>query len=170
MSKFDSQKGGMTMKRSLTLLSIAALAFSVATPQPARAVTPPYGVMQGTWAFGSNYYAEDYGEAGGSLTFNGNGGVTGILNAASDGVYCVGMGLTGTYVVNPGKLSGTATMTISSVTTGNCANAGNGDTLTIAFNLANNFKTFTYVEMDPDTTGYFIDTFGGPISGPATHF
>jgi hypothetical protein len=158
------------MKRNLTLLSIAALAFSVAAAQPARAVTPPYGVMQGTWAFGSNYYNEDYGEAGGSLTFDGNGGVTGILNVASDGIYCVGMGLSGTYVVNPGKLSGTATMTISSVTTGNCANAGEGDTLTIAFSLANNFKTVTYVEMDQYTSGHFMYTFDGAVSGPATHF
>jgi hypothetical protein len=158
------------MKRALTLISGAALALSVAAAQPARAVTPPNGAVQGTWAFGSNFFYDDESEAAGSLTFDGNGGVTGILSADSDGVYCAGMGLSGTYVVNPGKLRGTATMTISSVSTGNCASLGDGDTLTIVFNLANNFKTFTYVEVDPDSAGYFPDDFSGAISGPATHF
>jgi hypothetical protein len=158
------------------LLSSGALALSFAVARPAHAAPKPMaqqapnGVIQGTWAFGSNFFYDDYGVASGTLTFDGNGGVTSGLNADSDGVYCVGMGLSGSYVVNPGRLTGTATMTISSVNTGDCGDLGDGDTLTIAFNLANNFKAFTYVEVDPQASGFFPDDFSGAIAGPATHF
>lgn len=158
------------MKRTVTLLSGAALAFSLASALPARAVTPPLGAVQGTWAFGSVPGDEYDGVTNGTLVFDGNGNVTGILNSNADGAFCVGMPLSGTYVVNPGKLSGTATMTVSSVTTGNCADYGDGDILTLNFFLANNLKTFNYVEIDPEETGYFTEDFYGPLGGQGTHW
>jgi hypothetical protein len=92
------------------LLSGAALALSLATAMPARAGTPPNGAVQGTWAFGSSVGDGGYTVGAGTLTFDGSGGVTGVLNLTDDGTYCIGMGLSGSYTVNPGKLSGTATM------------------------------------------------------------
>lgn len=87
-----------------------------------------------------------------------------------DSQYCVGTGLSGTYVVNPGKLSGTATMTVSSVNTNNCDNLANGDTLTLAFYLGSNLKIFNYTEIDQKVSGFFIDDFGYPMGGTGTHF
>jgi hypothetical protein len=152
------------------LLSGAALALSFATAKPARAGTAPNASVQGTWAFGSTIGDEEEGVTNGTLTFDGNGNVTGILNSNADGAACVGMGLSGTYVVNPGKLSGTATMTLSSVTTNNCADYGDGDILTLNFFLANSLKTFNYVEIDPEAAGYFTEDFYGPLGGQGTHF
>ncbi|MGA2409415.1 MAG: hypothetical protein ABSG46_03365, partial [Candidatus Binataceae bacterium] len=161
------------MKRTVTLLSSAALALSLAAGGPAHA-TPksiseqaPLSSVQGTWAFGA--YVSEGGDnvANGTLTFNGNGGVTGVLNEFSDGTYCPGMSLSGSYVVNPGKLSGSASMTVASVTAGNCANTGNGDILTLDFYLSNNLKTLNYVETDPDSAGFLPDDFNdSPLAGP----
>ena len=158
------------MKRTVMLLSGAALALSFATAKPARAGTPPNAAVQGTWAFGSTINDDAEGVNNGTLTFDGNGNVTGILNSNGDGGICVGMGLSGTYVVNPGKLSGIATMTISSVNTNNCDDTGDGDTLTLNFFLASSLKTFNYVEIDPEVIGYFPYTFYGPLGGQGTHW
>jgi hypothetical protein len=158
------------MKRTATLLSGAALALSLAAAMPASAVTPPNGAIQGTWALGSVIGEDGDGVTNGTLIFDGNGGVTGILNSNDDGTVCAGMGLSGTYVVNPGKLSGTATLTISSVTTNGCADEGDGDILTLNFFLASSFKTFNYVEIDPYIAHYFVYDFYGPASGQGTHW
>jgi hypothetical protein len=153
------------------LLSSAALALSFAAAKPARAGSPPNAAVQGTWSFGSNYGSSEYTEGNGTLTFDGNGGIKGELNYESDGVYCVGMGLNGSYVVNPGKLSGTATMTATSVSNAACGDTGDGDTVTLAFFLANNLKTFTYVEMDPNVIGFLPADFeAAALAGVATHF
>jgi hypothetical protein len=151
-------------------LSSAALALSFATARPARASTAPNASIQGTWAFGSTIGDGEDGVTNGTLTFDGNGNVTGILNSNGDGGICVGMGLSGTYVVNPGKLSGIATMTISSVNTNNCDDTGDGDTLTLNFFMASSLKTFNYVEIDPEATGYFTEDFYGPLGGQGTHW
>jgi hypothetical protein len=152
------------------LLSGAALTLSFAGALPAHAVTPPNGVVQGTWALGSSQGYESDGATDGTLIFDGNGGVTGILNSNADGAVCAGMPMSGTYVVNPGKLSGTATLTISSVSTNNCADLGDTDILTLQFFLASNLKTFNYVEVDQDLPGYFPNDFYGTLGGQATHW
>ena len=158
------------MKRTVMLLSSAALALSFAAAKPAHAGSPPNAAVQGTWAFGS-YISSDSNVANGTLTFDGNGGVTGVLNYFSDGYYCAGMGLNGSYVVNPGKLSGTATMTATSVSNAACGDAGDGDTVTLAFFLSNSLKTMNYVEIDPDSPGFLPDEFEDyALGGPATHF
>jgi hypothetical protein len=159
------------MKRTAMLLSGAALAFSLASAGPARAVTPPNGAVQGTWAFGSYVGESDENVANGTLTFDGDGGVTGVLNYFTDGTYCVGMTMSGTYVVNPGKLSGSASMTVVSVGNSACGNNGDGDTLTMDFYLSNGLKTLSYVETDPDDEGYLpYDFDDGVLAGPGTHF
>ena len=158
------------MKRTAMLLSGAALALSLATAMPARAGTAPNASVQGTWAFGTSGGDGGYTVGAGTLTFDGIGGVTGVLSLTDDGTYCVGMGLSGSYVVNPGKLSGTATMTLSSVSTGDCGLTGDGDTVTLAFSLANSLKAFNYVEIDPDLSGFLPFDFDGAMAGPAVHF
>jgi hypothetical protein len=142
------------MKGTVMLLSSAALALSFAVARPACAGSPPNAAVQGTWSFGSNYGSGVYTEGNGTLTFDGNGGVTGFLNLDTDGCYSIGTGLTGSYVVNPGKLSGTATMIAGLPSATSCGSFLEGDTATLAFFLANNLKTFTYVEIDPNEIGY----------------
>ena len=117
------------MKRTVMLLSSAALALSFAAAKPAHAGSPPNAAIQGTWAFGSNVQESGIRQSNGTLTFDGNGGVTGVITYNDDGTVCQGMSVSGTYNVNPGKLSGTAVMTVSSVNTSNCALTGDGDTL-----------------------------------------
>ena len=157
------------MKRALTLISGAALAFSVAAVQPTRAVTPPNGAVQGTWAWAASGLADGENQASGNLTFDGNGGVTGIVNFNKNGKVCSGMTVTGDYLVNPGKLTGTAAMTVTSVDTSNCASLGDGDTLTIAFSLFNGLNGFNFMEIDLDSPGYFQHDFS-LLAGVATHF
>ena len=83
----------------------------------------------------------------------------------------LGMTMSGTYVVNPGKLSGSASMTVVSVANSACGNNGDGDTLTMDFYLSNGLKTLSYVETDPDDEGYLpYDFDDGVLAGPATHF
>jgi hypothetical protein len=56
------------------------------------------------------------------------------------------------------------------VNSGNCGDYGDGVILTLNFFLANNLKTFNYVEIDQEVTGYFPEEFYGPLSGQATHW
>jgi hypothetical protein len=158
------------VKAPFLVVSSALLALSVAAAQTARAGSAPNASIQGTWALGMNTGDEGYTVAAGTLTFDGKGGVTGVLNEADDGTYCVGMTLGGSYTVNPGKLSGNAAMTVASVDTGSCGELGDGDTLTLAFYLSNNLKSFNYVEIDPDVETYLNFDFGAALAGSATHF
>jgi hypothetical protein len=158
------------MKRIVLLLSGFALALSVGVARPARAGSPPTAAIQGTWAFVSTTGVEGYTVGVGNLTFDGKGGVTGVLNYNYDSEYCVGMALSGSYTVNPGKLSGSASMSVASVNTNTCSLTGDGDTLTLAFYLGSNLKTLNYVEIDPDSAGYLVNDFGAALTGPATHF
>jgi hypothetical protein len=61
-------------------------------------------------------------------------------------------------------------VTLASVNTGNCGDYGDGDILTLNFYLANNLKSFTYVETDEEVAGNYADDFYAPMAGPATHF
>lgn len=158
------------MKRTLTILSGAALALSVAAAQPARAVVPPNGAIQGTWAWGANVQYKGENQGNGTFTFDGNGGVTGVVNYNFNGVVCDGMTVEGTYTVNTGKFTGTASMTLSSVSTSNCANTGDTDALNMTFSISNNMKTIYFVESDPQAAGYFYDAFSCPLGGVAVHF
>jgi hypothetical protein len=128
-------------------------------------------LLKGTYAFlqGSAQYG--YTNSVGTLTFDGNGGVTGILNLNYDGTVCVGLTLDGTYVVNSGRTA-TANLTMTSVSTANCANKGNGDTLALSLSFSGKplqaqVRVINLVEMDQDITGTFAGSFYG-LSGVAT--
>jgi len=128
-------------------------------------------LLKGTYAFlqGSAQYG--YTNSVGTLTFDGNGGVTGILNLNYDGTVCVGLTLDGTYVVNSGRTA-TANLTMTSVSSANCANKGNGDTLALSLSFSGKplqaqVRVINLVEMDQDITGTFAGSFYG-LSGVAT--
>jgi hypothetical protein len=158
------------MKRTTRLLSGTALALALASAPAARAGVAPNAAIQGTWAIGSIQADSSYNVGAGTLTFDGNGGVTGFLSYNYDSEYCVNMPVSGTYNVNPGKLSATATMTVTTVTTGTCAGLGDDETLTLALSLGNNFKTFYFTEIDPKVEGNFIYSEGYALAGVGTHF
>jgi hypothetical protein len=160
------------VKKKILMVLIASLAVSIAGPTSrARAQDTADGVSQlsrnrllnGTYSFlqGTDYY--DYTSAAGTLTFDGNGGVTGILNLNYDYEICGGMTLSGTYVVNSNRTA-VAYLTLTSVNTANCGNAGNGDTMTLAMAFgakpANAPVAFVdFAEMDEYTKGTYIDSF-----------
>jgi hypothetical protein len=158
------------MKRTTRLLSGTALALALASAPAASAGVAPLAAIQGTWAIGSIQADSSYNVGAGTLTFDGNGGVTGFLSYNYDSEYCVNMPVSGTYNVNPGKLSATATMTVTTVTTGTCAGLGDDETLTLAISLGNNLKTFYFTEIDPKVEGNFIYSEGYALAGVGTHF
>jgi hypothetical protein len=154
----------------MVLIWLLAISFVGSTPR-ARAQATPDGAVQaplnkllkGTYSFvqGTSYY--DYSMAVGTLTFDGNGGLTGVLDLNYDYEVCGGMTLNGTYVVNSNRTA-TALLTLTSVNTANCANDGNGDIMTLAmsfgakpFNARIAFVNFA--EMDEYNTGTYIDDF-----------
>jgi hypothetical protein len=127
--------------------------------------------LKGTYSFlqGATVYGDT--NSVGTLTFDGKGGVTGVLNMNYDGDVCVGMTLNGTYVVNSGR-TGTANLVATSVNTANCKNQGNGDTLAMSLSfsakpLGPSVRLINLVEMDQEITGTFAADFY-PLSGVAT--
>ena len=127
--------------------------------------------LKGTYAFLQGATEYGYTNSVGTLTFDGNGGVTGVLNLNYDGTVCVGTTLNGTYVVNSGRAA-TANLTMTSVSTANCANDGNGDTLALSLSfsakpLEAQVIVINLVEMDQEIKGTFADSFYG-LSGVAT--
>ena len=111
------------MRRGLRLAvaSIGALVLSVVTGGLARAqssgsVMTGSGAnfnhsLKGTFSFRSfnGYYG--FEPAVGTLTFDGEGNVSGTMDLNIDDVVCTGTTLSGTYTVNSDKLTGTATLT-----------------------------------------------------------
>jgi len=111
------------MRRGLRLAvaSIGALVLSVVTGGLARAqssgsVMTGSGAnfnhsLKGTFSFRSfnGYYG--FEPAVGTLTFDGEGNVSGTMDINVDGTVCTGTTLSGTYTVNSDKLTGTATLT-----------------------------------------------------------
>ncbi|MGA2409414.1 MAG: hypothetical protein ABSG46_03360 [Candidatus Binataceae bacterium] len=127
-----------------------------------------YTALNGNYSFlAPSYYGYYIGQ--GTLTFDGKGHVTGVLNYNVDTVPCIGMTLNGTYTVNPGLASGFAQMSLTSVSTNGCGNDGNGDTLNTTITIASGGNILYLTEVDPDTTGYFTDNFY-PFGATATHY
>jgi hypothetical protein len=162
----------MKVKKTILMVLIASLAVSFAgSTSRARAQDTPDGVSQparnkllkGTYSFleGTDYY--DYVSAAGTLTFDGNGGLTGVLDLNYDYTICGDMTLSGTYVVNSNRTA-IAYLTLTSVNTANCANAGNGDTMTLAMSFGGKplnapVAFVNFAEMDPYAKGVYIDDF-----------
>ena len=111
------------MRRGLRLAvaSIGALVLSVVTGGLARAqssgsVMTGSGAnfnhsLKGTFSFGSFNVYYGFEPAVGTLTFDGEGNVSGTMDINVDGTVCTGTTLSGTYTVNSDKLTGTATLT-----------------------------------------------------------
>jgi hypothetical protein len=98
----------------LAVASIGALVLSVVTGGLARAQSSGANFnhsLKGTFSFRSfnGYYG--YEPAVGTLTFDGEGNVSGTMDINVDSTVCTGTTLSGTYTVNSDKLTGTATLT-----------------------------------------------------------
>jgi hypothetical protein len=119
-----------------------------------------YTALKGNYAFASLSSSYNYYPSAGTLTFDGKGNVTGVMNLNDDGDVCQGMTLVGTYTVNPGLATGSAQMSLTSVNTGGCALEGNGNTLPVAFSIAAGGNVLYIEEMDNYSSGFFSDTFG----------
>lgn len=164
------------MKKTIMTAAIALLAsaFGGVCPTPAlagqavsQAVT--YTLLKGNYSFGSPVNDDgDYPFAG-TFTFDGKGHVSGVMSLNNDGTVCDGMTLIGTYSVNPGLASGSAQMSLTSVNTGGCALAGNGDTLPVVLYIASGGNVIYFAEMDEETSGYFSNDFAF-FGATATHY
>lgn len=163
------------MKKNSTLTSLALLALSTVvsglTAQAVQAVPQQvtYTALKGNYAFGSPANDEGIYPSAGTFTFDGKGHVSGVLSMNDNGTVCNGMTLIGTYTVNPGLASGSALMTLTSVSTGGCDNAGNNDSIPLVLAIANGGNVIYFAEMDDESTGYFSDNFAY-LAGVATHY
>jgi hypothetical protein len=164
------------MKKTIMVTSIALMAGAFGGMNPSRvqaaqavsqAVT--YTLLKGNYSFAS--LANDDGDypSSGTFTFDGKGHVTGVMNLYNDGDVCAGMTLVGTYTVNPGLASGSAIMSLTSVSTGGCGLAGNGDTLPVVISIGSGGNSLYFAEMDDESKGYFGDDFAF-FAGPANHY
>ena|ERR1700677_818632 len=160
----------MKKRAYFTLIGLlaSAMAGSSFTRAQAAQVAPQqvyYTALKGTYSFlAPSYYG--YYVSQGTLTFDGKGHVTGVLNGNYDTVPCIGMTLNGTYTVNPGLASGSAVMSLAAVSP--CTNA-NGDTLSVALTIGAGSNVIYLTEVDPDTAGYFIYNLYA-FGATATHY
>jgi hypothetical protein len=165
------------MKKTTMIASIALMAGAfgginsapaqAAPSEPAQPVT--YTALKGNYGFTSLSSSDGEYPAAGTLTFDGKGHVTGVMSASADDTVCSGMTLVGTYSVNPGLASGSATLALTSVNTANCGLTGNGETLPVALTIAAGGNTIYLAEMDSYTLGFYSVTFG-PFGAVATHY
>jgi hypothetical protein len=165
------------MKKTIMIASIALMAGAfgginsaptqAAPSQPAQPVY--YTALKGNFGFTSLSSEDGEYPAAGTLTFDGKGHVTGVMSVHDDDGVCSGMTLVGTYSVNPGLATGSATLSLTSVNTNNCGLAGNGDTLPVTLTIAAGGNTIYLAEMDTYTKGFYSDDFG-PFTAAATHY
>jgi len=155
------------MKKTMILASLALMAGAFGGINPARAqaaqAVPQVnsnGVLKGNYSFTTIGSYEGSYPAAGTLTFDGKGGVTGVISAVSDYDYvCANMTLVGTYTVYPTYNIGSAQMSLTSVSTGGCGLTGNGATLPIAITIGASGNTIYLAEMDDYSTGTYGDDF-----------
>jgi hypothetical protein len=164
------------MRRGLRLAvaSIGALVLSVVTGGLTHAQSSGANFnhsLKGTFSFRAldDYYS--YEPAVGTLTFDGEGNVSGTMDINVYGTVCTGTTLSGTYTVNSDKLTGTATLTVTNNST-SCKYSSNsalvfpstGTTVSLVLSLSlvrNGNGVVTLInmaEMDADTTGTFYNT------------
>jgi len=121
--------------------------------------------LKGTFSFRSfnGYYGWE--PAVGTLTFDGEGNVSGTMDINVDGTVCTGTTLSGTYTVNSDKLTGTAALTLRN-TSASCESvfpsSGTGVSLPLSLSLVRNgngvVTLINMAEMDEGTTGTFYNT------------
>jgi hypothetical protein len=127
-------------------------------------------LLKGTYAFGSSTTGSSLDPSDGTFTFDGKGGLTGVLDMDWNGTVCVGMTLNGTYLVNSNRTA-TADLTLTSVNTANCANKGDTNTLTLSMSFSSTTAVspatnIYFAEMDQYVAGAFSLAFN-PIGGEA---
>ncbi len=186
------------MRRGLRLAvaSIGALVLSVVTGGLTHAQSSGANFnhsLKGTFSFrsfngyqslvsdlpyvGNVYGYYGYAPAVGTLTFDGEGNVSGTMdiNFGQQQTVCPGTTLSGTYTVNPDKMTGTATLTVTNNST-SCyyqgapvfPPSGTGVvSLALSLSLVRNgngvVTLINMAEMDEDTTGTFYITTGSPF-------
>jgi hypothetical protein len=164
------------VKKTVVIALIAGLAipFVGLASQTRAQVTPDVPsqnalnhTLKGTYAYLSDANDDGFEPSVGTFIFDGVGGMTGTMDMNNDGVVCTGMTLTGTYVVDSTRNMATAALTLTSVTTLNCANAGNNATLALSMSIGSAAKVANFSEMDKFITGTFQQTFD-PFAGVAT--
>lgn len=176
LNRGPNRKVKAKMTKIIAAASIAVMAMTCAGiksggAQAAQAVPQAvtYTLLKGNYSFGSPVNDDgDYPFAG-TFTFDGKGHVSGVMSLNDDGNVCDGMSLNGTYTVNPGVASGSAVMSLTSVNTGNCGLAGNGDTLPVVLYIASGGNVIYFAEMDTEGAGYFSDDFAF-FDATATHY
>jgi hypothetical protein len=166
----------MKMKKTIIAASIALMAgaFAGINSRPVQAAVAvsqavTYTALKGNYAFTSLSSSDNNFPSAGTLTFDGKGHITGVMSMYDNGVVCSGMTLVGTYTVNPGLASGSATMSLTSVSTGGCALAGNGVTIPVTITIANAGNAIYLAEMDDYGAGYFSGSFGF-LTAAAYHY
>jgi hypothetical protein len=154
------------MKKTIIVASLALMAGAFGGINPARlqaaqavSQVTSNGTLKGNYSFSTLGTDDADYPAAGTLTFDGKGGVTGVISAYYDGAVCANMILAGTYTIYPTYNIGSAQMTLASVNTGGCALAGNGNTLPVAITIGAGGNTIYLAEMDGYTTGYYSDYF-----------
>ena len=124
--------------------------------------------LRGVFSFRdlNSYYS--YVPSVGTLTFDGNGNVTGTMDINDDTTVCQGTSLSGTYTVNPDKLTATATLTLSTTATG-CSSLNNV-TIPLSLSLVRDgsgvVTVINMAEMDNGSPGTFYsatDSFFGAV-------
>lgn len=151
-------------------LSLAAGGMALAQSSSGQVATSSQRLnhsLKGIFSFRDldSYYS--YVPSVGTLTFDGNGNVTGTMDINDDGTVCQGTGLSGTYTVNPDRLTGTATLTLSSPA---CSSV-NGVSLPLSLSLVRKgsgvVTVVNMVEMDDYTTGTFSKAVDAPFGAVA---
>ncbi len=141
-------------------LSLAAGGMALAQSSSGQVATSSQRLnhsLKGIFSFRDldSYYS--YVPSVGTLTFDGNGNVTGTMDINDDGTVCQGTGLSGTYTVNSDRLTGTATLTLSNSSSA-CSSLNNAS-LPLSLSLVRNGNGVVTVvnmaEMDDFTTGTF---------------
>ena len=164
------------MKKTAMIALIAGLAIPfVGLASQTRAQESPDApsqtalnhTLKGTYAFLSDANDDGFEPSAGTFTFDGNGGMTGIMNMNDDGTVCAGMTLAGTYAVDATRNTATAALTLTSVATSNCASTGNNATLALSMSIGTAAKIINFTEMDKFVAGTFQETFD-PFAGVAT--
>ena len=156
-------------------MAMLAMAFAGgrATPahaSPAVSQAVYYTALNGNYAFSVPGLDSGSYPASGTFTFDGKGHVTGVMNATAGADVCAGMTLVGTYTVNPGLTSGSAQMSLTSVSTGGCTLFGNGDTLPIVLYIASGGNVLYFAEMDSASIAGNLSHNFSYLAGTAIHY
>lgn len=162
------------MKAVARTTLIAAIVLSFGIGGHARAQSSPdvshsnahESSIKGTFSYSTPSGDDGFVVSTGTFTFDGKGNVTGTMDLNDDGTLCPGLTLSGTYTMNPDRVTGTAALALTVPTADSSCSFGNNDTLNLSLSLASGTKIVNFAEMDVYTSGTFQESFD-PIAGVA---